>query len=103
MSTALTWGGNTSKDERNMALLVHLSCFIVPIIGPLLLWLVKKDSSRFVAYHSLQALVFQLIASAISGATCGVGLLLLVLPVIWGIKASNGEWVGYPIIESVGR
>ena len=103
MSTELSWGGNTSSDERNMALLSHLSCFVLPVIGPLILWLIKKDSSRFVAYHAIQALIFQLLASVVSGATCGLGLVLLILPIVWGIKASKGEWAGYPLIESVGR
>ena len=103
MSTELTFGGTTTNNERNFALMAHLSTFILPIFGPLLLWLIKKDESRFIGYHAIQAALFQLIAGMLTGVTFGVGILLFILPVIWGMKASRGEWTGYPLIESVGR
>lgn len=99
----LPWGGEATNDERMMALIAHLSNFVFPFIGPLLLWLLKKDQSRFVAYHALQALVFQIIAWAISGVTCGIGMVLFVLPILLAIKANKGEWEGYPLIGGIGR
>lgn len=100
---ALTWGGGTTDEERTMALLAHLSTFLIPVIGPLVLWAIKKDSSRFVGYHAIQAAIFQGIAYLIGTATCGVGLLLLILPIVWALKAHRGEWVGYPLIEGIGK
>jgi uncharacterized Tic20 family protein len=100
--TNLTWGGETTSEERTMALAAHLLAFILPVAGPGIIWFLKKDTSKFVAYHSLQAAIFQIIAWAIGGATCGVGLLLLILPIVWGIKANKGEWQGYPLIDGVG-
>jgi uncharacterized membrane protein len=67
------------------------------------IYFVKKDESSYVAYHAVQAGVFQVISWVIAGATCGVGLVLLVLPIWIGIKAYNGEWVGYPLLDGVGR
>ena len=101
--SALVWGGGTSSEERTLALLAHLSSFLLPVFGPLILWAIKKDSSRFVGYHAMQATVFQVLAYLISGATCGVGLLLLILPVVWGLKAHRGEWEGYPLIDGIGK
>ena len=43
------------------------------------------------------------ISWAIAGATCGIGAVLFVLPIWIGIKAYNGEWVGYPVLDSAGR
>jgi uncharacterized Tic20 family protein len=98
-----TWGAEVNDNERMMALIAHLSGFVFPFLGPLLLWLLKKDDSRFVAYHSIQALVFQVIAWAVSGVTCGIGLVLFVLPILVAIKANKGRWEGYPLIDGIGR
>ncbi|MCB9777561.1 MAG: DUF4870 domain-containing protein [Alphaproteobacteria bacterium] len=104
MSTDLTWGGETTPEDRTFALAAHLLAFIAPIIGPLIVYFIKKDGSRFVAYHALQATVFQLIAYIIGGATCGIGLLLMILSILAAMKANKGEWDDpYPLIGSVGR
>jgi len=56
------------SDERTWAMLAHLSVlanlatgFLGPIIA-LVIYLVYKDRSRYVAYQSMQAFIFQLIA-----------------------------------------
>lgn len=99
----LTWGGETSSDERTMALAAHLLAFILPVFGPLIIYFIKKDSSRFVAYHAMQATIFQTIAWALGGATCGVALVLLILPIVWAVKSNKGEWTGYPLIDGIGK
>jgi uncharacterized Tic20 family protein len=54
-------------DERTWALIAHLSVLtnlITGFLGPvvaLLIYLIYKDRSRYVAYQSLQAFIFQLI------------------------------------------
>jgi uncharacterized Tic20 family protein len=99
----LQWGGETTSDERTWALAVHLSAFVVPVFGPLLAYLVKKDESPYIAYHALQAGIFQVVSWAITGATCGIGAVLFLLPIWIGIRAYNGEWAGYPLLDSAGR
>ena len=103
MANEMQWGGETTSDERLWAMVAHLSAFVVPGIAPLLIYFVKKDESPYVAYHAVQAGIFQVISWVIAGATCGIGLVLLVLPIWIGIKAYNGEWVGYPLLDGVGR
>lgn len=61
-STALS-----ASDERTWAMLAHLSILvnlITGFLGPiaaLVIYLVYKDRSRYVAYQSLQSLILQLI------------------------------------------
>ena len=38
-----------------MAMLAYLLGVLTSFVGPLVLWLLKKDQSKFVAYHALQA------------------------------------------------
>ena len=108
----------TAREERLWAMLCHVSGLagylgIVPfasIIGPLIVWLLKKDTSTFVDEHGKEALNFQItmsIAYAIIFMLCFVlvgffllplwGLWLIVLVVIGAIKASNGEPFRYPL------
>lgn len=65
-------------DERAWAMIAHLSILanlVSGILGPiaaLVIFLVYKDRSRYVAYHSLQALLFQLIWWVGGGALVGI-------------------------------
>lgn len=69
-----------TSTEQNWAMLAHLSILlnlITGILGPvvaLIIYLVYKDRSRYIAYQSLQSTIFQLIVWV------GVGL---VIGAIW--------------------
>jgi len=84
---------------------------VIGILGPLIAWLVKKDSIPEVDAYGKEALNFQLtvlmavIALNIVGAfTCGVGSILamvvgiagLVFAIIAAMKANTGEFYTYP-------
>jgi uncharacterized protein len=62
------------QDERVLAALSHISV-LLPLIGvmsPILIWVTQKEKSRYVAFQSLQALVYQLcmIITYIVGMAC---------------------------------
>jgi uncharacterized Tic20 family protein len=112
------------SDEKTMALLCHLSIFVGAIIVPGIIYLIKKDQSPFIAYHALQALIYQSAVIVVSmlayfafmifttitmglGAICfPVMCVFLVFPfgaIPFAMKANNGEWAGYPMMSGVGR
>jgi uncharacterized protein len=92
-------------------------------VGPLIVWLIKRDEHPFTDHHAKEALNFQLtvlvwlaagalltIPAVIVGVlTLGLGLLLIgaivlaavvawfVFPIMAAIKASNGEGYRYPL------
>jgi uncharacterized protein len=98
-----------NQDERNFALLAHLLSFFAPILAPLVIWVLKKDESRFVDYHAKESLNFQ-ISLLIYGFVCFVlafvliGILLAIVLAVFAIvctliatiKAANGEYYRYP-------
>ncbi len=49
-----------TSDERLLAMLSHLSIFLGGIILPIILWATQKDKSKFVSFHSLQAIFYHL-------------------------------------------
>lgn len=100
-----------SKDEQNWAMFCHLAAlagFLIPfgnIIGPLVIWLTKKDTMPLVDRHGKEALNFQITVS-IAVVICFVLMLVLigvfllfivgigalVMTIIAAVKVSNGEF-----------
>jgi uncharacterized protein len=109
------------KAHRQWDMWCHLSALsglVVPfgnIIGPLIIWQMKRDDFPSVNEHGKEALNFQLsvliyIAVAVMGMMflCFFGMLLLpvviglpiagaILSVIAGIKANDGGFYRYPL------
>ena len=109
--------GMPSKDECNSAMLAHLLGALIGIIGPLIIYLTKKDDSPFVEDQGKEALNFHLtliIAYLVSTVlytilmivTCGFGMFLplplavtiyqLIMGIIASTRANNGEYYRYP-------
>jgi uncharacterized Tic20 family protein len=107
----------TSADDRQWGMFAHLAALVglmvggFTFIGPLVVWLIKKDQSKYVDYHGKESLNFQInillyyvIALAITFATCGFGFPVLipvfvygiVMPIIAGLAANKGEMYRYP-------
>ena len=113
----------TESSTRAWEVLCHLSAaagFIVPfgnIIGPLIVWLVKRGESLGVDAHGKESLNFQ-ISWTIYGMICGaliaalwiilIGILFIVplvigfvawiiLTIVGAVKASDGQLYRYPL------
>jgi len=80
----------TQSEERTWAMFAHLSILVnlvsgfLGLIAALVIYLIYRDRSRYVAYHSLQSLFFQLVFWAGAGALAALawvltGLLSVVL------------------------
>ncbi|MGA7274746.1 MAG: DUF4870 domain-containing protein [Candidatus Udaeobacter sp.] len=107
----------SSSDVRTWNVLCHataLAGFFVPwaghILGPLIVWLVKRNDSPEIDAHGKESLNFQismLIYNVIAGVLCLVligfvilailHILNLVLVIIASIQASEGKFYRYPI------
>ena len=105
------WGAPTTSDERTWAMLAHLSSFVGAIVGPLIVWAIKKDTSKFVAYHALQQLIFDAVLIPIilvlAIVTCGIGGVLIVVPMIChimgAVRANAGEYHELPLAGAWAR
>ena len=104
------------KQERTWAMLCHLGAlagFIVPlghIIAPLVIWLIKKETSPLVDDQGKESLNFQ-ISMTIYGFVAGVLMLILIgfllvpallifdiiMVILAALKANSGERYRYPI------
>src|SRR6266436_3510613 len=108
---------SSSSDVRMWNVLCHataLAGFFVPwaghILGPLIVWLVKRNDSPEIDEHGKESLNFQismLIYNVIAGVLCLVligfiilvilHILNLVLVIVASIQASEGKFYRYPM------
>jgi len=96
-----------TSDEKTLALLSHIVTFVSNFIAPLIIYIIKKDESAFVAAHAKESLNFQLtiLLAVIVLFLTIVGILLLwivgiyalVLVIIATIRASEGKLYRYPL------
>ncbi|MBI5348060.1 MAG: DUF4870 domain-containing protein [Chloroflexi bacterium] len=121
----------SQSDERLWAMLAHLSILLnlatgfLGVVAPIIIYALYKDRSRYVAYQSMQAFVFQLVwwlggsfligfVWAVTGILASIFIGLLCLPfaclftflplgalvygVIGGLKCNNGDDFKYWLI-----
>jgi len=106
-----TSAGPVPSDQRTMALVAHLLGIFTGFIGALIIWLINKDDTTkpFVIDQSKEALNFQItiaIAYIVSSILVVVLIGTLMLAAVWvanlvlcilaGVKANNGEAYRYP-------
>jgi uncharacterized protein len=115
MAYAGTGAIEMNKDARTWGMLAHLSALVqvlgIPsILGPLIVWLIKKNEHPFVDDQGKEAVNFNLtvlIAALVLTPTiclAGIGILLLIalgvaaliLAIIAAMKANEGIAYRYP-------
>ncbi len=67
---------NRQGDDNVIAALAHALVIFVPILAPLVIWLVYKDKSRYVKYQSFQALAYQVVGSIVVFALWMMAIIL---------------------------
>jgi len=95
-----------TSDEKTMAVLSHILTLVAPILAPLIIYLVKKNESKFVEWHARESLNFQITVAiiiiilfiTIIGILIAwiVGIISLILVIIATIRASEGKLYKYP-------
>ncbi|WP_432487860.1 DUF4870 domain-containing protein [Kineococcus sp. SYSU DK018] len=109
------------QDERTWSVLAHVGTLLLwiglPVVAPLVLFLVFKDRSRFVREHTAEALnmsisfvlyeiVLGVVAALLALPTLGLSFALLGLPalvatvlaVIAAVAANSGRAYRYPLV-----
>ena len=116
----LTQGDSITAENRGLAACTHLSGLaghLIPLGGvivPLITWAVKSESAE-IAGIAKQAVLLNVIVFATIVVTAVLMLTVIlipfvlllwmvlcavavVLPVVWAVKASQGDYYRYPIV-----
>lgn len=110
--------------ENTWAMIVHLSAlvgFLIPfgnVLGPLVIWVIKKDELPEVDRHGKEALNYHISISIYLAVAWAITLVLTLVfigillvpvvaianiilmalfPVLAGVKANEGGWYDYPM------
>ena len=100
-----------TQDEKNLGLIMHvLSLVGFSLIGPLIVWLIKKDESAFIDIQGRELLNFQLsfliyviVCIPLCFLLIGIPLLIivglasLILTIIGLVKATEGKIYRFPV------
>lgn len=102
---------NPSKDDRLLSMLIYVTSIFTTIIGPLIIWLIKRDESEFINYHGkeyfnfvISFFVYSLVAGLSTIILIGfilvpiVTIAFIVLLIIAAVKSYNGEYYRIPFV-----
>lgn len=102
-----TFATPPTSDERTMAILCHVLSLFFWLVPALIIYLIKKDESPYVAAHAKESLNFQItmtiVAIGLFISIIGilllwlVGILSLVLVIVATVKASENKLYRYPL------
>ena len=100
-----------SKDESLLAMFIYVSSFFTVFIGPLIIWLIKRDESLFVDYYGkeyfnflISYTVYSIVSAILMIVFIGfitiwvVGILAFIFTIIAAVKAYNGEMYQIPLV-----
>lgn len=100
-----------TSEEKTFSLLIYLLNFFTAIIGPLLIWLLKRNESEYIDHHGKE--YFNLIISffvyeLVAAITIFIGIGLVLVPLIsivffifiilGAYKSYQGEYYRFPFI-----
>lgn len=104
------------KDARNWAMICHLAAlsgYMIPfgnILGPLIIWVLKKDDNPFIDDQGKEVLNFQLtmtIGFIVSGVLVFIligfflvvvlAVYVLIMTIVGAINANDGKYYRYPL------
>ena len=100
------------ENEKTLGIVMHVLCLIgFPILGPLIIWLMKKDQSSYLDQQGRELLNFQisyLIYAVVSVLLCFVligfvllfvvGVAAIVFTIIGIVHAADGKVYRFPWI-----
>ncbi|WP_245844191.1 DUF4870 domain-containing protein [Oceanobacillus rekensis] len=100
-----------TNDERLFSMLIYVLSFPFPILGPLLIWLLKRDESEFVDYHGkeyfnffMSYFIYGVIGSILILLLVGIviviilGIMAIIFTIIAAVKSYQGEQYKFPLI-----
>jgi uncharacterized Tic20 family protein len=115
-SPTSTEGSAISNDDRTMGMLCHLLGIFTGFVGPLILWLIKKDQSAYIDHQGKEAVNFQISVMLYMIAAFILAFILvfvigplsfpllfllvlafLILEILAAVAAQKGELHRYPL------
>ena len=98
-----------NDNDRILALILYIVSLFFPILGPLIIWLIKKDESEFIDYHGreyfnflISIILYSIVSVILAFLLVGilliyiVGIYSFVMTIIAAVKAYDGQYYRIP-------
>jgi uncharacterized Tic20 family protein len=99
------------SEERLFAAAIYVISFFAPVLGPLVIWLLKRDESSFIDFHGkeyfnfmISYFVYTVISGILTIILIGfiglwlIGIFIVVFTIVAAIKAYEGTEYRIPWI-----
>ncbi|MBM7599680.1 putative Tic20 family protein [Virgibacillus halotolerans] len=100
-----------TNDERLFSMLIYVLSFPFPVLGPLVIWLLKREESEFIDYHGKEYFnfivsyaIYSIVSTILMIVLIGfvlifvVGIMLTVFTIIAAVKSYQGERYQFPLV-----
>lgn len=100
-----------TNDERLFSMLIYVLSLPFPVLGPLVIWLLKREESEFVDYHGKEYFnfivsyaIYTFVSSILIIVLIGVvllfvlGIMVFVFTIIAAVKSYQGERYQFPLV-----
>lgn len=104
MSLATAPASSPTSNERFAAAIAHGGTCVAWFLAPLLVYLIEKDRSSYVARQALQALLWSGFGTLVTLATCGLAMpIFMGFHILAAVRALEGQDYEYPIVGDLIR
>ncbi len=94
----------TTSNERIGAAIAHGGTCVAWFFAPLIVWLVERERSPFVARQALGALLWSIFGTIVSAITCGLAIpVFMVFHIIGAVRALEGLEYEYPLVSDMAK
>ena len=88
-----------TSHERIAAAIAHGGTCVAWFFAPLLVYMMERDRSSYVARQALQALMWSGFGTLVSLATCGLAIpLFMAFHIVAAVRALEGHDYEYPLV-----
>jgi hypothetical protein len=93
-----------SPDERTAAAIAHAGTCVAWFVAPLVVYLVSRERSPWVARQALAALLWSGLGTVAGALTCGLAIPLFLVVHVWAaLVVLRGDEMEYPIVSGWAR
>ncbi len=97
----LGYGPRGPSDDQLWALLAYLVAFVASVIGPLVIYLIKMNESRYVRFHAAQSLNMGITAVIYALGGTVVGIILTIFTHGWALLVLVPLFIAFAIAHLV--
>jgi uncharacterized Tic20 family protein len=104
MDTTFQDRDSSTSEDRFALVLAHGGTCFAWFLAPMVVYLLKRESSRAVAYEALQSLLWSALGSIAAVVTCGLAIpVFLVWHVLGAVRTLQGRPFEYPLVAEIAR